>query len=291
MKLYLAGMESILNSYKEFDLHPTDNVFGSYFYKPNTTKLLLELERREHKGLITVDSGAHTFFGYAGTSSATHHQQQANKDKMPDPDKYVDAYYSWVKENWDRLSYFVELDIQAIVGIKKVKEWRKRMSKEGIYKKCITVFHSVDKWDDYIEMLETSESGYVGIEGLRAGSMGVPYMKCLKEAYARNVKVHGFALTNSSIIMKYPFYSVDSTTWTSTVRYGSFINIDENYILSQKIPKKDNYFRYNIDVDLVSKNKSYESAVKKLNHSAKGFRTLEKNITELWEARGVKWDR
>lgn len=288
MKVYLAGMESILTSYKTFNLKPDDNIFGTFFYESNTTRMLEILrERGGHKGIVTIDSGAHTFFGQAGVSAATHHTN--TKKKMQDPHKYIDRYFEWIKEHWDQISYFVELDIQSILGLDQVKKWRKRMQSEGIYKKCITVYHSVDTWEDYVEMLDTSESMYVGLEGLRAKKRMIPYVKSLKAAYERGIKVHGFALTNMSTMKNFPFYSVDSTTWTSCVRYGSFIQIDRHGELRQKIPTKANYFADNIPVDLIAGNKSVDSSTKKLEHSAQKFREIEKIMTDLWVARGIKW--
>jgi len=288
MKVYLAGMESILNSYKDVKIKTTDNVFGTFFYQKNTTSLLNELAERKHEGLITIDSGAHSFFGYAGISSATH-QQNADKSKMPDPDEYVERYFKWLKEHWEKFSYFVELDIQAIVGLDKVKQWRKRMKKEGLYEKCITVYHRCDEWKDYLDMLKDSQSKYVGLEGLRHGKMCVPYMKCLKTAYEKQVKVHGFALTNPSVANEYPFYSIDSTTWTSPVRYGTFFALNRFGSIVQKGPSKENYLDNDIPVDIFSIQKGPEASTAKLSHSAEKFREFERILTSMWEARGVKW--
>lgn len=290
MKVYFAGMETMLAGYghKGFEIKTTDNVFGTFFNEKATTKMLEEFEQRNHKGLITVDSGAHTFFGFAGTSGATHHRN-SQKDKIPDPDVYVRNYFDWVKTHWDRLSYFVELDIQEIIGLERVKAWREIMKKEGLYKKCITVYHKVDTFDDYMAILEESESGYVALEGLWHKKMWIPYTRCLREAYARGIKVHGFALTSSDITHQFPFYSVDSTTWTNILQFGSTLVMDRFGVLRQKSPSKDNYLKYNIPVHLFNIQRTEESRVAKLNYAAEKYREYEEFLTAMWKARGVKW--
>lgn len=286
MKIYLAGMESILNSY-DFDLKRDDNIFGTFFYKGNSTRMLEKLrERGGHKGLVTIDSGAHSFFAMAGVACTN----TKTKSKAPDPDEYVNDYLSWVKENFDQISYFVELDIQSLIGLKRVKAWREQMKKMGIYSKCITVYHSCDEWEDYIEMLDTSESGYVGFQGLRKKKALIPYFKSLKEAYSRGIRVHGFALTDPKIMKKYPFYSVDSTTWTSSVRYGTYMHIDRDYAFRQKVGTKENYFKDCVPVEITKKMQDKEASCKKLEHSAQKFRDYAEVVTELWEKRGVNWD-
>lgn len=37
-----------------------------------------------------------------------------------------------------------------------------------------------------------------------------------------NIKIHGFGLTNPNLILKYPWYSIDSSTWASCVRFARF---------------------------------------------------------------------
>lgn len=291
MKLYFAGMESITNSYDDYTFEDTDNVFGTYFYEGNTTKMLLKLRHHgKHKGIITVDSGAHSFFGFAGVSSATHHKS-SKKEDMPDPNEYIMQYLAWLKKYGHLLDYFVELDIQAIVGIEKVRYWRKKLEREGLWHKCIPVLHSCDTEAQWDETIKGAASGYVGLEGLRAGKVTLPYMKLLEKCYNLGVKVHGFALTNYKILEQFPFWSADSTTWTSCVRYGTFIVRDEFGKMMQKNPSTENYLSHGISLDIHKNKRSKESSTKKLEHSAQKFRESEKFLTRLWVERGVDWDK
>jgi len=288
MILYFAGMESIMRSY-DYEPHPTDHVFGTYFYKSNTQQMIDRLKPGGHLGTITIDSGAHSFFGQAGISSSAHHNKSGKKKSLPKPEDYFDGYVSWLKDNYEKIDYFVELDIQAIVGMEKVKEWRKRLAREGLFDKCIMVFHSIDSMDDFDEMISMTQSHYIGLEGLRNKKVTLPYFKLLSRCYDAKVKVHGFALTNTDILSEYPFYSADSTTWTASIRYGTFFGLDSMGMVRQKNPSKNNYFKYNVDIDSTKYNRTKDASIRKLVQAAAEFRKFETSLTSLWESRGVRW--
>jgi len=288
MKVYFAGMESIYSSYK-VDLLPTDNIFCTFFYNKKTDSFLKQVNKlKGHLGTITIDSGAHTFFGYTGESTMAHHNNK-DKSKMPCPDKYFSRYFDWIKENYEKIDYYVELDIQSIVGMEKVRSWRAMLKSAGVFDKCILVAHSVDTWEDFITLCNESESKYIGFEGLRAKKILMPYTKMLKYCYENQIRVHGFALTDAAIASAFPFSTVDSTTWTAPVRFGSIIVLDGGK-LKQVAPTKANYLKYRIDTSMFKTERSKEASTLKLNHAMESQREYEKFLKRLWETRGIKWN-
>jgi hypothetical protein len=290
MKLYFAGMDQAMSSYK-YEPLLTDHVFGTFFYASTSSRMLIALDKMGHKGLRTIDSGAHSFFGYAGISTQSHHNNKASKkEQMPDPEKYMFEYISWLKKHNHLFDYFVELDIQAIVGIEKVRYWRRRLEREGLWEKCIPCLHSCDTPEQWDETIKGAASKYVGFEGLRNRKVNIPYMKLLEQCYNLGVRVHGFALTNFEILEQYPFWSADSTTWTSTVRYGTFIVRDEYGRMKQKNPSKTNYTNHGINLELHKSKRDRQTCIKKISHSAEKLRESEAFLTRLWVSRGVDWD-
>lgn len=289
MRLYFAGMEQCMNSYDYVPLK-MDNIFTTFFYANNTSRALVELKRQGHKGIKTVDSGAHSFFGFTGTSTMSHHNKK-DKEEMPDPNEYMARYIIWLKKHFDLFDYFVELDIQSIVGIEKVKYWRRRLQREGLWEKCIPCLHSVDTPATWEETIKGAASRYVGFEGLRKKQVTLPYKELLKTCYDLGVRVHGFALTNYDILEEYPFWSADSTTWTSCVRYGTFIARDEYGRMKQKIPTKGNYLLHGHSLKLHNSQRSKEISLEKLKHSAQKLRESETFLHRLWINRGVDWDK
>jgi len=79
-------------------------------------------------------------------------------------------------------------------------------------------------------------------------------------------KVHGFALTGERYMKRYPFYSVDSSSWSIGSRIGTVAREE----------KKGMYKPLHYS----------ERDKKNIEH----FVRLENYITKLWEKRGVVWN-
>lgn len=288
MKVYLAGYEGVSTSY-EVALPKDYNVFLTYFYKKNSERCLEFMKENNQKRIVTIDSGAHSFFGFIG-SSVTDQSGKQKLDKMPDPNKYFEEYAAWLQSHHHLLSYFVELDLHVIVGYKRVKEWRQELIRNGLFKKCIPVHHAYNSDRDFDELLDQAESRYIGLEGIIDKDNVLPYNSLLKKCYAKQVKAHCFAMTKPVYMDKYPFYSVDSSRWLNPIKYGCFDIWDSKRaeLKTVKSTQKD-FFKYNTDVSLHSKNRDKEIARKKLLYSADQYFNMQNYFTKLWQARGVNW--
>lgn len=86
-------------------------------------------------------------------------------------------------------------------------------------------FHYGEPWDFLEQMLE--EAPYMALGGL-VGAHESVQQAWLDEAWSRMVdkkgrprnKVHGFGMTTHNLILRYPWYSVDSTSWLMQAMYG-----------------------------------------------------------------------
>ena len=207
MVIYLAGIEQ-KECIKVSKTGCVPNAFYSYFYlrKSNETTDLMIENRPFHK-TIFIDSGAHSFFteNHSMGISATGFKKKKSK-KDDSPEVYFEKYIDWIEKNFDYIDYFAELDIGELVGQETVLGWRKQLKERGLYSKCVTVYHpKVMTFEEYVEMIEDSESKYIALEGDRSSRNRLPYNELIYEAYSRGVKVHGFAMTKSDIYFKYGF--------------------------------------------------------------------------------------
>lgn len=288
MKVYLAGYETMRNGFK-VDLPTNYHLFLTYFYAPQTIKALQHLHTIGHSGLITIDSGAHSFFGVLGMSvTSNSHTSKKSKKDLPDPDTYFSKYLEWAKHYSPMFDYFCELDLQQIIGLEKIKGFRKRISSAGIGKQVICVHHRGDTWKDFEELCETSESKYIALEGVKAGYDMLNYNKYLQHAYKRGVRVHGFAFTRFQLLKDFPFYSVDSSSWTMGSRYGA-LKFWDGQNLRTAMSNQNHFSKYNIPISLVSSNRSNHDAKLKAEFSALQYWKAQEFYTRYWEARGVQW--
>ena len=129
-----------------------------------------------------------------------------------DMDKYVKKYISFINQ-YD-VKYFFEMDVDSIFGLEAVEQWRKQIETQTS-KKCIPVWHKqrgVEYWKSMCR-----EYDYIAIGGLVLGAkkQEYPFYKKLVEyAALRGIKVHGLGFTKTKLLKEYPFYSVDSSTWS-----------------------------------------------------------------------------
>ena len=160
------------------------------------------LNYKNHNFLL--DSGAFTFM---------------NKTKSRcDWDLYITNYGNFINKH--NINLFFELDIDVVVGLKETERLRNKL--ETITKKqCIPVWHKSRGLAYWIKMCE--DYSYVAIGGIVTKEIKKSeysfFSPLLKIARERNCKVHGLGYTNIKGLKKYPFYSVDSTSWISGQKF------------------------------------------------------------------------
>lgn len=292
MVIFLAGIEQ-KECIKVSGTGCIPYAFYTYFYlrkNKETTNLMIE-NRHNHK-VIFIDSGAHSFFteNHSLGISATGFKKKKAK-KQDSPEEYFEKYIAWLIENIDYIDYFAELDIGELVGQETVLGWRKRLKEAGIYNKCVTVYHpKVMTFDNYIEMLEDSESKYIALEGDRKNRNRLPYNELIMEAYSRGIKVHGFAMTKSDIFLKYGFYSVDSASWKSGTMYGTLSTFKHMTIKTIDCKDKKEVFKIKkINLELLNHEEYKTNSQYKYQIAAEGYNRMSEFLTKVWVKRGVIW--
>lgn len=291
MKVFLAATEDSETSYN-MQFLKVENIFMSYYYMRGKKEPVTLFENRKHAKTIIIDSGAHSFFSEnseAGLTVSVHTKKTKTKET---PAEYFEDYLLWAIKYYDYYDYFVELDIGELVGQDLVIQWRERLKQHKIFDKCITVMHPATcTWDDYLKMLDDTQSGYCAVEGLRAGSAQIPYGKFLLEAYNKKVKIHGFALTNKKIIEKYPFYSVDSSSWKAGLQYGVYARSVDGK--SKAISFKQDKWSHDMTqpnlVDIYSENLKTQRLAR-LHLAVTSYADMQTYYTKLWRARGISFD-
>ncbi len=138
-------------------------------------------------------------------------------------DVNIEEYIAFIKKHKEHLSVYANLD--AIGDPVKTLKNQRTMEKAGL--EPLPCFH----YGEPIKYLEDYVSGY---DYIALGGM-VPISSknlsiWLDDLFANHltdkkgmplVKVHGFGMTSLKLMLRYPWYSVDSTSWVVTGRLGS----------------------------------------------------------------------
>ena len=218
MKIYFAGIES---QRKIIERCKPKNVLFS-FASANEQSIKYALSSNCESFLL--DSGAFTFL---------------NTAKRVDFDSYVDRYIEFI--NHYSIPLFFEMDIDSIVGIQKVEEYRARIER-FTGKQAIPVWHK-SRGKQYFESM-TKDYKYIAIGGIvtkeiKRSEHG--YFKWfIDKAHENGCKIHGLGHTNMADVFEYRFDTVDSTTWINGGRFGNMITFRDG-IPKQTTLRKQGY--------------------------------------------------
>lgn len=207
MRLYLAGVEQRTEQFKDAQPPYILFSFASCEGNPKKREKIMETVRSPWCKDFLCDSGAFTYFS-----------KGKNKTEA-EWDRYVDEYIEFIND-FD-VRHFFELDIDRVVGLPKVEEFRRRIEKRT-GKQAIPVWHSNRGWDYFKRMCE--EYSYVSIGGIAKNPNGKAIEKIfpwfIDHAHKTDTQIHGLGYTDTKKLKQYPFDSVDSTSWSSGSRYG-----------------------------------------------------------------------
>lgn len=169
-------------------------------------------EKYEGMGIsLFIDSGAFTYMSDPKFKEYTEEQWE----------KQIHAYLKWARKHRDMIFAIANLDLDYLVGSKKVQEWNEKYFEPFMLETGIPVcfvYHETEDilpWDKFCQRYP-----YVGVSFATSDVELNKGKELLRVAGKYNTLVHGMGMTKTSILPQLPFYTVDSTSWKSGFRYG-----------------------------------------------------------------------
>ena len=101
-------------------------------------------------------------------------------------------------------------------------------------------------------------------------------------------------MTKHDVMTKYPFYSVDSTSWLSGVMYGTIPIFNKTRITTIPIGKRRNISRVLQHMKHIDFNRLYSDDSTISNNYIRelgiiAFQSASKYYHKLWKKRNIKW--
>lgn len=199
----------------------------SFFSLTKSTPLGEILKRKK---FLILDSGAFSWIS----------PKRKRKFGEMDWDKYVFEYGKFVA-NHPEIDEYIEMDVDAIVGLEQVEKWRKKL--KGITGRWpIVVFHQNRGKDYWNFMVRTYP--YVAISGIiknKFGKRETPRESLswfVRTAHDNGAKIHGLALNLQKIFFSIPFDSTDSVSVWLTGGYRDFSSYDGFWLKKAKVFKR-----------------------------------------------------
>jgi len=151
----------------------------------------------------------------------------------------LDEYIKFIKENIDIIHAYVNLDVipgqmwrtptSKEVEISAQKGWDNLIYMENQGLKPIPVFHQGERLY-WLDKLLKHGCDWIGISPANDRST-LEKMEWLDKVFdfittddgIPIIKTHAFGVTATHLLFRYPWYSVDSTSWTTISRYGKVL--------------------------------------------------------------------
>ena len=150
------------------------------------------------------------------------------------------GYCRWIKENEDIIEKVDNILIASVLdGIgDPLKTWQNQQAMEKLGVRPLPCFHYGED-ERYLEWY-IANYDYITLGGMVPIStkdlkiwLDMIWEKYLTESSGRpRLRVHGFGLTTISLMERYPWYSVDSSSWVQTSRVGGMLLLPEAKVIN-----------------------------------------------------------
>jgi hypothetical protein len=244
------------------------NLLSSY-ENPRATEETAEALKVNYPGqAFLLDSGAFSAW---------------NSSRVINLNEYINFAGEFIARHSDRISHIhvVNLDVipgeQGRIPTRKEVEEAARLGWENMIrmeKAGLTPLHIFHQGEDFKWLERLSERHrYIGISPSNDSSLKNKKL-WMDAVYARiraKNMTHGFAVTSRLLMERFPWFSVDSTSWMAPQIYGKAV-------FSREFEAMDLSSRCRSHVDYV------------IMENVRVLRRLQKKYTALWRGRGVVWD-
>ncbi|MCK5603182.1 hypothetical protein KAR91_14970 [Candidatus Pacearchaeota archaeon] len=199
----------------------------------------------------------------------------------------LEAYADFIKENIDVIEIASNLDHIGRGGEQQTYDNQKRLEEFGV--KIAPVHHARDE-DSWLQRYLDEGYDHIFLGGMVPETTNYlrkwldriwPRYLCNPDGTAK-VKVHGFGLTTEALMFRYPWFSVDSTSWVMTAAMGTlYLDLPHRNMKvcvsdsSPKMKKAGQHFSTLTDIE--------QKTIREYVH-ARGF-----NIEDLAEDYAWRW--
>jgi hypothetical protein len=141
------------------------------------------------------------------------------------------------------------------------------MQKAGL--PVIPVFHYGEDWG-YLQAYKDRFGDRIGLGGIATGVGSTEKRKWLAQCFARAypARFHGFGVASEDLLMAYPFFSCDTASWHTGLRYGRTAAFGDI-----KMPRKS-------ELD----GGEFEGSAYDMRFEIEHFLRLEAKVSERWKS-------
>ena len=173
-----------------------------------------------------LDSGSFTLQTEAKKWAAKHGKDAAAYYDTPGFWDYMKCYAEFVTEHAVCIDHYANVDVIGDPDLTwRNQEWLEEQGLEPVP----VVHYRTDK-EKWLRHYLDNGYDYIGLGGLVGSTRfdtcldwidGCFHIICDNKDKLPSVRVHGFGVTSFKLLLRYPWYSVDSTSWTKAGAFGN----------------------------------------------------------------------
>lgn len=193
------------------------------------------------------------------------------------------------------VEYINEFDVKTAFNMDTLC-WRESMGNQIVLERetkatILPVFHYSDWVQDGTTGLRELMGAYPYFSVAALGAPGaLERRRFYDDVFAlvgtRN-RLHGLGATAIDHMLRYPFYSVDSTTWINAQRFGSWIEFKGGRIVKHQSARVR---AQAAEPRMTNVNVADYTFERFIMQAIKSFLRFEDYCTRLWAQRGITWD-
>lgn len=224
--------DTVASRGEAFQKPPTREEVYAYIKKRKQTVVDTEAVDESKVGCVEshfLDSGSFTLWTKAAEWAKANGRRDEDFYKTKEFHDYMDSYAEFVKK------YQVGIDLYANVDAIGYPErtWNNQRYLEEVHELLpVPVVHYRTDLKWLLKYMNSGKYEVIALGGL-VGSTDTPECRawldrafeivCDQPSRLPRVKIHGFGVTTYDLLLRYPWYSVDSTSWTKVGAFGGIL--------------------------------------------------------------------
>lgn len=201
---------------------------GAFYYQPRAAQMMDVFMALG--GKVMMDSSGYSFHRFMYAAGGT--ISSSKKRKFTDVEQFradtIKRYMNYCRKNEKSWDFYVNFDY--IKDSPTIYAMQTRFEKSGLHP--TPIYHGDSSMDWFKRYIDEGHKliGIATVPKLRKWNMLRRYLDRVHDLAAKHgVGLHGFAMTAPALILQYPWWSVDSSTWLQMAMYGKIYGVDPKY--------------------------------------------------------------
>ncbi len=284
MKIYLAWVDNEIH----WAVAEWKSVLSTYYMTRKNINHIPDLRKKIKFRDFFLDCWAYSAWTRWETISVHDYSKYVQKIE-----KYV-TVYAHLDVKWDSKATMDNLEImEKTYWLNPIPVWHVNTWDFTLLEKLLKKYDYIalwaiaweSFWDDWLTKLLN-----------RCFKMSLAYWKDKKGKVIK--KYHGFWLTTFPLLMQYPWYTVDSTSWLAWARYGGISYFNKKLWKMTTVSYRDKKGMTEMfkhipkalrNLDLLCDTSTKRNHLNRSKLSADAYDEAGKYITDIWTKRGIEY--